>query len=96
MADIKGKLKNDLKNMPYIRQFLHEYFDLGKDKDNEALTVESIRNGVEFKGTNLWILIFAIFIASLGLDEAVVDELSDSDCFQCYYCYFIFFAYSIG
>ena len=55
MADIKGKLKNDLKNMPYIRQFLHEYFDLGKDKDNEAVTVESIRNGVEFKGTNLWI-----------------------------------------
>ena len=50
MADIKGKLKNDLKNMPYIRQFLHEYFDLGKDKDNEAVTVESIRNGVEFKG----------------------------------------------
>ena len=47
MADIKGKLKNDLKNMPYIRQFLHEYFDLGKDKDNEAVTVESIRNGVE-------------------------------------------------
>ena len=44
MADIKGKLKNDLKNMPYIRQFLHEYFDLGKDKDNEAVTVESIRN----------------------------------------------------
>ena len=29
MADIKGKLKNDLKNMPYIWQFLHEYFDLG-------------------------------------------------------------------
>ena len=39
-----------------------------KDKDNEALIVESIRNGVEFKGTNLWILIFAIFIASLGLN----------------------------
>ena len=41
---------------------------LRKDKDNEALIVESIRNGVEFKGTNLWILIFAIFIASLGLN----------------------------
>ena len=32
------------------------------------MIVESIRNGVEFKGTNLWILIFAIFIASLGLN----------------------------
>lgn len=61
-------LKNNLKNVPYIKQFFGEYFDLRKDKDNEALTVESIRNGVEFKGTNLWILIFAIFIASLGLN----------------------------
>ena len=61
-------LKNNLKNVPYIKQFFSEYLDLRKDKDNEALIVESIRNGVEFKGTNLWILIFAIFIASLGLN----------------------------
>ena len=32
------------------------------------MTVVSIRNGVVFKGTNLWVLIFAIFIASLGLN----------------------------
>ena len=31
-------------------------------------TVDSIRKGVEFKGANLWILIFAIFMASLGLN----------------------------
>lgn len=55
-------LKNDLKNVPYIKQFFGEYLDLRKDKDNEALIVESIRNGVEFKGTNLWILIFAILL----------------------------------
>ena len=61
-------LKSNLKNVPYIKQFFSEYLDLRKDKDNEALIVESIRNGVEFKGTNLWILIFAIFIASLGLN----------------------------
>lgn len=42
-------LKNDLKNVPYIKQFFGEYLDLRKDKDNEALIVESIRNGVEFK-----------------------------------------------
>jgi uncharacterized hydrophobic protein (TIGR00271 family) len=29
---------------------------------------EQISRGVEFKGTNLWILVFAIFIASLGLN----------------------------
>lgn len=68
MADLKGNLKDDLKNMPFVKQFIREYFDLRKSKDNEDLTVETIRNGVEFKGTNLWILIFAIFIASLGLN----------------------------
>lgn len=56
------------KKMFVIRKFLNEYLDLRKDKDNELTTVESIRKGVEFKGANLWILIFAIFMASLGLN----------------------------
>ncbi|MCK7526331.1 MAG: DUF389 domain-containing protein [Ignavibacteriales bacterium] len=30
--------------------------------------VEAIKRGVEFRGTNLWVLIFAIFIASIGLN----------------------------
>lgn len=51
-----------------VKKFLTEYLDLRKDKDNELETVESIRKGVEFKGANLWILIFAIFMASLGLN----------------------------
>lgn len=51
-----------------IKNFLKEYLDLRKDKDNELATVDSIRKGVEFKGANLWILIFAIFMASLGLN----------------------------
>ncbi len=51
-----------------VKKFLTEYLDLRKDKDNEMETVESIRKGVEFKGANLWILIFAIFMASLGLN----------------------------
>lgn len=41
---------------------------MNRSKEDEQVTVESIRNGVEFKGTNLWILIFATFIASLGLN----------------------------
>lgn len=51
-----------------IKNFLKEYLDLRKDKDNELATVDSIRKGVEFKGANLWILILAIFMASLGLN----------------------------
>ena len=47
MADIKGKLKNDLKNMPYIRQFLHEYFDLGKDRETRSHTDGFQRNNAK-------------------------------------------------
>lgn len=51
-----------------IKKFFNEYLDLNRSKEDEQVTIESIRNGVEFKGTNLWVLIFATFIASLGLN----------------------------
>ncbi|MGF7218094.1 putative hydrophobic protein (TIGR00271 family) [Spirosoma lacussanchae] len=47
---------------------LRERFSLDDDKDNEADVIQSINRGIEFKGINLWTLIFAIFIASIGLD----------------------------
>lgn len=56
------------RNLFAIKRFVRQYLDLRKDKDNELATVDSIRKGVEFKGANLWILIFAIFMASLGLN----------------------------
>jgi uncharacterized hydrophobic protein (TIGR00271 family) len=43
-------------------------FRLHRETENFKDIVESIYNGVVFKGTNLWILVFAIFIASLGLN----------------------------
>lgn len=61
-------MNTDSRNKFAIKSFLSEYLDLKKDKDNEFATVDSIRKGVEFKGANLWILIFAIFMASLGLN----------------------------
>lgn len=48
--------------------FFKELFDLHEDKERESTTIREISKGVEFKGTNLWILIFAIFIASIGLN----------------------------
>jgi len=44
------------------------YFNLKPDMENEKEIIEQISNGVTFKGANLWVLIFAIFIASLGLN----------------------------
>ena len=43
-------------------------FNLHEDKADEQLIVDSIKRNVHFKGTNLWTLIFAILIASIGLN----------------------------
>ncbi len=43
-------------------------FRLYDEKEKPELVYEAISKGVPFRGTNLWILIFAIFIASLGLN----------------------------
>jgi uncharacterized hydrophobic protein (TIGR00271 family) len=48
--------------------FIQERFDLHLDKASEPEVIQSIKRGVEFKGMNLWVLIFAIFVASLGLN----------------------------
>ncbi|TNE80080.1 MAG: DUF389 domain-containing protein [Bacteroidetes bacterium] len=48
--------------------WLRGLFNLDAYKTREDEVIESIRNNVEFRGTNLWILIFAIIIASVGLN----------------------------
>lgn len=55
--DIKGWLKE-----------AGRYFNLMNDKEEEQEVIEQVSAGVVFRGTNLWILIFAILIASLGLN----------------------------
>lgn len=44
------------------------YFNIMPDKEDEHQIVAQISSGVSFRGANLWVLIFAIFIASLGLN----------------------------
>jgi uncharacterized hydrophobic protein (TIGR00271 family) len=53
--------------MNIIYQIL-ENFSLNNEKEKIDKVIDSITRGVVFKGTNLWILVFAIFIASLGLN----------------------------
>ncbi|MBI3137865.1 MAG: DUF389 domain-containing protein [Sphingobacteriales bacterium] len=43
-------------------------FRLGEEKEAFSSVAGSIEAGIVFRGTNLWILIFAIFVASLGLN----------------------------
>ncbi len=51
-----------------VKHFLSDRFTLSEDKAEEHDIIESIRKEVNFKGTNVWTLIFAIFIASIGLN----------------------------
>jgi len=48
--------------------FLRNRFDLSQGKASEKQTTTEIRQNVTFSGANLWILIFAIMVASVGLD----------------------------
>lgn len=48
--------------------FFKDRFDLHEGKEDELETIDYIKKNVEFKGANLWILIFAIFVASVGLN----------------------------
>ena len=54
-----------------FKEILNEiksYFNLGPDLEPQPDIETSIRSGVTFKGSQLVVLIFAIFIASLGLN----------------------------
>ena len=51
-----------------IKEFLVERLSLSGDTDYENNTIEAVKRGVAFKGVNLWTLIFATFIASIGLN----------------------------
>lgn len=51
-----------------IKHSFSESFSLSDDREDEALIIESISKGVSFKGINVWTLIFAIIISSIGLN----------------------------
>ena len=51
-----------------LRAFLRDRFDLRGDQAYEGHTLESVRKDVQFRGANLWILMFAILICSIGLN----------------------------
>ena len=50
-----------------IKKFLLELFDIRNDTDHDA-TIEAVKKDIPFKGHTAWILIFSIFVASIGLN----------------------------
>ncbi|GAB4186099.1 MAG: DUF389 domain-containing protein [Thermoflexibacter sp.] len=47
---------------------LYSFFNLTEEQETYEQIVETITKGVVFTGTNLWVLVFAIFVASVGLN----------------------------
>lgn len=50
-----------------LRKFLH-YIDIRDELEDFDNIHTEIEKGIAFKGTNLWILVFAIIVASVGLN----------------------------
>ncbi len=50
-----------------VCQYLKSIADIAADCDAQA-TIDNIGRSVEFRGVNIWILVFAIVIASVGLN----------------------------
>lgn len=51
-----------------LRSYLRNQFDLSDDDAEEQELKETFRKNSSLRGTNLWVLMFAIFIASVGLN----------------------------
>lgn len=61
-------LREDAKEIQKkARNFLSRLLDIREDTDRES-TVEAVQKDISFKGHNAWILIFSIFVASIGLN----------------------------
>ncbi|GAB3898959.1 DUF389 domain-containing protein [Spirosoma agri] len=67
-TDPKPPRSNRPNLLTRFSQLIRERFSLDEDKDDEADVIQAISRGIEFRGINLWTLIFAIFIASIGLN----------------------------
>lgn len=55
-------------NVNFIRKYLADLFSLHEDSAHDNEIIDSITRSIEFRGSNVWALIFAIFIASIGLN----------------------------
>jgi uncharacterized hydrophobic protein (TIGR00271 family) len=66
--DATENIKKDAKGLfENLKKFIVELFDFRDDTDHAA-TIDAIKADIPFKGATAWILIFAVFVASIGLN----------------------------
>jgi uncharacterized hydrophobic protein (TIGR00271 family) len=68
LEDQKAEVHKEFKGFFLsLKEYLPQLLSIRKGTDKEA-TAEQIREGVSIKGHTAWILVFSIFIASIGLN----------------------------
>lgn len=61
-------VKRDAKGLfASANTFVRELLDIRSETDKDQ-TIEDVKNDIPFKGHNAWILIFSVFVASIGLN----------------------------
>ena len=66
--EIKGSVKRDAKGLfDSISMFLSELLSIKSETDRDQ-TIEDVKKDIPFEGHNAWILVFSIFVASIGLN----------------------------
>ncbi|WP_025743215.1 DUF389 domain-containing protein [Aquimarina pacifica] len=65
---IAESVKRDAKGLfESLTKFLRELLDIRLETDKDQ-TIQDVKNDIPFKGHNAWILIFSVFVASIGLN----------------------------
>ncbi len=66
--EVTESVKRDAKGLfESIQKFLKELLNIRSETDKDQ-TIEDVKNDIPFKGHNAWILVFSIFVASIGLN----------------------------
>jgi uncharacterized hydrophobic protein (TIGR00271 family) len=59
--------KTKLTTLQSLKKFFKELLNIRKESDRDA-TIEAVKEDISFKGHTAWILIFSVFVASIGLN----------------------------
>lgn len=63
----KSVLQDSKGSIVKVKNFLGDLLDFRHDTDRDA-TIQAIKSDIPLKGATAWILVFAIFVASIGLN----------------------------
>lgn len=66
--EMAESVKRDAKGLfASANKFIRELLDIRSETDKDQ-TIQDVKNDIPFKGHNAWILIFSVFVASIGLN----------------------------